>query len=102
MGKKKKRILMAADEVAASLKQAGLKVKVDDRENYNPGWKFNHWELKGVPLRFELGMMDIEKGCVTYARRLDAVKDRDALLAQVTKWSEFIPALDAGKMVLVP
>jgi len=135
--KKKKRILMAADEVAASLKQAGLKVKVDDRENYNPGWKFNHWELKGVPLRFELGMMDIEKGCVTYARRLDAindpkkrntyqigpqigvqtleqleeiqaemyataVKDRDALLAQVTKWSEFIPALDAGKMVLVP
>jgi hypothetical protein len=50
-------------------------VKVDDRTNYNPGHKFNHWELRGVPLRFELGMMDLEKGVVSVARRVDAIKD---------------------------
>jgi prolyl-tRNA synthetase len=39
----------------------GVRVHVDDRDNYNPGWKYNHWEQKGVPLRFELGPKDIEK-----------------------------------------
>jgi len=42
---------------------------VDDRDEYTAGWKFNHWELKGVPLRIEVGPKDMEKGGVTYARR---------------------------------
>jgi prolyl-tRNA synthetase len=130
-------IMQKADEIYAQLKQAGIKVKVDDRTNYNPGWKFNAWELKGVPLRFELGLMDLEKGHVTAARRVDVMKEgvkkrtipfgadlatntvemleeiqhemlsnataeRDSRLSQVTKWSEFLPALDKGHMVLVP
>lgn len=36
-------------------------MQIDTRDNYNPGWKFNHWELKGVPIRLELGPKDIEK-----------------------------------------
>jgi prolyl-tRNA synthetase len=43
------------------LKKAGIRVTVDDRDNHNPGWKFNHWELKGVPIRMELGKKDFEK-----------------------------------------
>jgi prolyl-tRNA synthetase len=41
----------------------------DDRDNYNPGWKFNHWELKGTPLRIELGKKDFEKFEVRVVRR---------------------------------
>merc|ERR1712106_225181 len=40
------------------LKEAGVRVKADLRENYSPGWKFNHWELKGVPIRLEVGPRD--------------------------------------------
>ena len=48
-------------EIEATLKAAGVRVKWDDRENYNPGWKYNFWELKGVPMRLEVGPKDVEK-----------------------------------------
>jgi len=44
-------------------------VNVDDRDNYNPGWKYNHWELKGVPLRIELGPRDMKNQQVKLAIR---------------------------------
>merc|ERR1719163_1463816 len=50
------------------LKQAGLRVKLDDRDNTS-GWKFNYWEMKGVPLRIELGPNDIKKGQFVMAKR---------------------------------
>nr|XP_034191285.1 bifunctional glutamate/proline--tRNA ligase isoform X1 [Osmia lignaria] len=46
-----------------------LRVKADYRSNRTPGWKFNHWELKGVPVRIELGPKDLEKNQVTFVRR---------------------------------
>jgi prolyl-tRNA synthetase len=46
-----------------------MRVRVDDREEYSPGWKFNDWELKGVPLRIEVGPKDVEKFQVVLARR---------------------------------
>lgn len=46
-----------------------FKVKGDYRSNRTPGWKFNHWELKGVPVRIELGPKDLEKNQVTFVRR---------------------------------
>ena len=55
-------------KVAAELKVAGFRVKVDER-NDRPGSKFFDWEIKGVPLRFEIGGKDIENGVVTFARR---------------------------------
>lgn len=62
-------IITKAREIAEGLKMAGLKAHVDDNTNYNPGHKFNHWELRGVPLRFEVGCQDLAKGVVTCARR---------------------------------
>ncbi|WP_372999219.1 proline--tRNA ligase [Lutispora sp.] len=46
-----------------------FRVEFDDRDTYSPGWKFNYWEMKGVPLRLEIGPKDIEKGQVTAVRR---------------------------------
>ena len=46
-----------------------LRVHVDDRDEYSPGWKFNEWELRGVPLRIEIGPRDVKQGQVTLARR---------------------------------
>ncbi|XP_017877336.1 bifunctional glutamate/proline--tRNA ligase [Ceratina calcarata] len=50
-------------------KDKTLRVKADYRSNRTPGWKFNHWELKGVPVRVELGPKDLEKNQVTFVRR---------------------------------
>ena len=46
-----------------------VRLKVDDRDEYSPGWKFNEWELKGVPLRIEIGPRDIQKAQAVLARR---------------------------------
>ena len=43
------------------MKIAGIRVQIDARDNYKPGWKFNHWELKGTPIRMELGAKDMAK-----------------------------------------
>ena len=59
----------AAQKIAAELRQAGIRVHVDDREEYTSGWKFNEWEMKGVPLRINIGARDMEKGQVEFVRR---------------------------------
>ena len=51
----------ACVEYENTLKAAGVRVKGDYRDNYSPGWKFNHWELKGVPLRLEIGPRDVKQ-----------------------------------------
>ena len=61
------RVLAAAEEVRARL--GGLRCKLDAREEYTPGWKFNYWETKGVPLRVEIGPRDVAEGQVVLARR---------------------------------
>jgi len=66
---KNEQILAACEEAKSVLEKADVRVKVDDREGYTPGWKFNHWELRGVPLRVELGPRDIERKQVVLVRR---------------------------------
>jgi prolyl-tRNA synthetase len=62
-------VLHAATAVADELRASGVRVRVDDRPEHRPGFKFNGWELKGVPLRIELGGRDLASGAVTVARR---------------------------------
>lgn len=57
------------DDVKDKLVAAGIRVKVDDGTTVSPGWKFNEWELKGVPLRLEIGPRDIKNGNVFSMRR---------------------------------
>ena len=62
-------VLEACGELYQKLKKAGYRVKVDDRDTVSPGFKFNDWELKGVPVRLEIGPRDLENGVVTVFRR---------------------------------
>src|SRR6266581_5006145 len=62
-------VLQTAAAVADELRAAGVRVRVDDRPEYRPGFKFNEWELKGVPLRIEIGAREVAAGAVAVARR---------------------------------
>ncbi|WP_442846446.1 proline--tRNA ligase [Leeuwenhoekiella sp. H156] len=86
-------ISQVAKELKRELQLLGVSVKYDDRDTHKPGWKFNEYELKGVPLRIAIGPRDLEKRTVELARRdtlskevvsKDAIVDRvQALLAEM-------------------
>ncbi|MBI2665148.1 proline--tRNA ligase [Candidatus Woesearchaeota archaeon] len=65
----KEKILKEAKNIEDKLKKAGISVYIDAREGYSPGWKFNEWEVKGVPVRIELGPRDLEKNQAVVVRR---------------------------------
>jgi prolyl-tRNA synthetase len=65
----RQRVMEAASRIAASCREAGVGVKVDERDQHSPGWKFNDWEKRGVPLRMELGPKDLDKNQAVLARR---------------------------------
>jgi len=58
-GDTKKNVMKEVENLAKQLKN--FRVHIDDRDGYSPGFKFSHWELKGVPLRIEIGPKDLEK-----------------------------------------
>lgn len=120
-----------AEDFVQQLRSAGVRVISDMRENYTPGWKYNHWELKGVPIRLELGPKDMQNKSVMLARRDTGAKEIVAwgdvpsrvpeLLEQIQEdmldsrrtefqksieklysWDGFVEALDKKKMVLTP
>ncbi|RZC65042.1 hypothetical protein C5167_008727 [Papaver somniferum] len=62
-------VLAAASSVEKALKTVGIRVKLDDSEQRTPGWKFNFWEMKGVPLRIEIGPRDVSSGTLVVSRR---------------------------------
>ena len=62
-------VLPRAQAIRDELVARGIRVLLDDRDSQTPGWKFNEWELRGVPLRLEIGPKDIEKAQVVLARR---------------------------------
>jgi prolyl-tRNA synthetase len=68
------RTIGAAETLADELKAKGLKVKIDDREKESPGFKYAHWEMRGVPVRIEIGPRDLDAGTVVVARRDDGEK----------------------------
>lgn len=65
----KESVMAMVKQVASGLTEADLRVKVDERDGMTPGFKFNDWEMKGVPLRIEIGPKDVEKGSLALARR---------------------------------
>ncbi|KAF9452808.1 prolyl-tRNA synthetase [Macrolepiota fuliginosa MF-IS2] len=127
----RKKINDACEELAVSLKKAGVRARSDLREAYTPGWKFNEWEQKGVPLRLEIGPLDLKKQQTLTVRRDTGAKaplalsditntvpalletiqqdmfDRakktyDERLVEVTKWDDLVPALDNKCVVAIP
>jgi prolyl-tRNA synthetase len=116
-------VLPHARQIRDTLVAAGVRVMLDDRDAYTPGWKFSEWELRGVPLRLEIGPKDIEKQQVMLARRdtreklptpmdgiagrvrelLDAIQQnlfaralayRDEHTSRTTSWDEFTQIME--------
>ncbi|MBR2969628.1 MAG: proline--tRNA ligase [Clostridia bacterium] len=75
---KKEGVLEKCQEVKELLEKNGIRVKLDDTNN-TPGWKFNEYEMKGVPVRIEIGPRDIENGLATIVRRDTFEKSQIAL-----------------------
>ena len=68
-------VLAVADRLRADLAGQGIRVRLDDRDQHRPGYKFAEWELKGVPVRIELGPRDVAAGRVVVASRLGGDKE---------------------------
>jgi len=83
---KEKHINKACKDIAAKLKKAEVKVEVDLRTDLTPGSKFYYWELRGIPIRIEVGPRDVEKSEVT-------IVQRDTLEKQTCKMSELVPVV---------
>jgi prolyl-tRNA synthetase len=94
-GDAKETVLGKTREIKASLEAKGVRVFLDDRDTQTPGWKFAEWELRGVPLRMELGPKDLEKSAVMVARRDTRSKESmpiDGLAEAVVKKLDEIQA----------
>ena len=70
-------VLETVNKLHEELRES-YRIKIDDRDNISPGFKFNEWELKGVPLRIEIGPKDIEKNSVVFSRR-DGVDGKNSV-----------------------
>jgi len=81
----KGKIEKISKEIEEKLKDAKIRVQVDNREQLTPGFKFNEWEMKGIPLRIEIGPKDLEKNQVTFARRHNRQKDDQAITGLVER-----------------
>ncbi|KAL0572754.1 hypothetical protein V5O48_009218 [Marasmius crinis-equi] len=121
----------ACEDLAAQLKKGGVKAKADLRDGYTPGYKFNDWEQKGVPLRLEIGPKDLANKQTLAVRRdsgeksplslenivsgvsglLDTIQKDMFERAQkkyfdsikpVTKWEDLVPTLDAKCVAVLP
>ena len=68
-------MILEANKIKDSLASNNVRVELDDRDNLTPGFKFNDWELKGIPIRIEIGPKDIAKNQVVMARRYNQTKD---------------------------
>ena len=86
-------IAACVEQMKAQLEEKGIRVKFDNRDKFKPGFKFNEYELKGVPLRVAIGPKDLEKGTVEVARRDTLTKTvvaQDALVEFITDQLETI------------
>lgn len=127
----KTNLLNACKDFKNQLTEASIRVQLDDDEHYSPGWKFNHWELKGVPIRVELGPKDLADGKFVAVRRdngqkesydlVNGVQQIENLLQLIQKdmfdraskllndnttttesWSVFLEKLDMKSIIMAP
>jgi prolyl-tRNA synthetase len=89
-------VVAAAVALQDELKTVGLRVRIDDRLEHRPGFKFNEWELKGVPVRVELGGRDLAAGAVTVARRDTAVKESVPRGRAAARIEQLLTEIQAG------
>ncbi len=120
-----------ADKLVEDFKKVGVRAKADLRDNYTPGYKYNHWELRGVPIRLEIGPKDMAKNETRCVRRdngeakqislanitetvtslLEVIQadmfsrakaERDAKLVRLETWENFVETLNRKCLVIAP
>jgi prolyl-tRNA synthetase len=89
-------VIAVATKVRDALAGNGVKVRLDDRDQYRPGYKFSEWELKGVPLRIEVGPKDVEADQVVVANRVTGSKDARSTADAVTGAAAELDAIQAS------
>jgi prolyl-tRNA synthetase len=89
----KEMVLPKAQAIRDELVGRGIRVMLDDRDSQTPGWKFNEWEMRGVPLRLEVGPKDIEKSQVVLARRDTREKSPAAMDGLATHVIELLDSI---------
>lgn len=93
IGNWKEEVLPVIQKVKTALEKKGIRTKLDEREEFTPGWKFSEWELRGVPLRIEIGPRDIKQNQALLVRRdtmKKETKSLDALKGEVPGILEII------------
>jgi prolyl-tRNA synthetase len=96
LGNWKDNVLPAAQKVEKELAGAGLRVKLDAREEFTPGWKFSEWEMRGVPLRVEIGPKDIRENRAVLVRRDIPKKELVGLGALAVRASALLGEIQAS------
>jgi prolyl-tRNA synthetase len=94
------KVMEAARAVRKELVAANIRVILDEREGTSPGFKFNDWEMRGVPLRIEIGPKDVQKGTVVLARRDKPGKEGKSFVPQAGLAQAVAQALDAIQKAL--
>lgn len=95
-GEDRERVLGKANEIAKLLRDDGIAAHLDDRMEHTPGWKFNEWEMKGVPTRIEIGPRDIAVGQVVVSRRDTGEKSEVKASALPQGITEILESIQAG------
>lgn len=90
----KEAVMLVVNEVSHQLRNAGLRIHVDLRENLSPGFKYNDWEMRGVPIRVEIGPKDVEKGSAAVARRDIPGRDGKQFVDQAVLIETVVSLLD--------
>ena len=86
-------ILPKARELAATLRGAGYRVHLDDRDQFQPGYKYADWEMRGVPVRLEIGPKDVEKSQCVLVRRDTRGKEFVPLAGAALRLGELLDSL---------
>ena len=86
-------ILPKCRELAATLRGAGLRVHLDDRDQFQPGYKYADWEMRGAPVRLELGPKDVEKQQCVLVRRDNRTKEFVPLAGAAARLGEMLEAM---------
>lgn len=91
--KSSKKVLSVSEKLSKDLTDAGFENIFDDRDEYSPGFKYNEWELKGVPIRIEIGPRDIEQGSCILALRHNSEKQAVSISEVVKKIPELLDSM---------
>jgi prolyl-tRNA synthetase len=94
-------VMPVVEKIKNDLLAAGVRVKLDDRDEVTPGFKFNDWEMRGVPLRIEVGPRDVANGTVAFARRDIPGRDGKTFVSQESLATSVKDMLDTIQAALL-